>query len=258
MKKIYLIAAVIALAAGLATYLFANELKTSKIVTGVDEATVLVAIEDINENTILTKEMFQAVKLPVTAVSKGTISNAEDIVGYMTTVEILAGEQLMARKIIRLEDNETGGKLSYSLEEGKYAYSVCIGIENAISYFLKENDKVNIYDIINVSTEPLLENVRVIKISDYTANVQEEAGTEIMSYIVMTLELDKEQIVKMMSVDDPGNGERFRAVLVSHVEAYGLADAIAAAGVPENQSPEPQTNIGMGELTTAPPESEAQ
>ena len=47
MKKIYLIAVVIALAAGLATYFFANELKTSKIVTGVDEATVLNALQDI-------------------------------------------------------------------------------------------------------------------------------------------------------------------------------------------------------------------
>ena len=33
MKKIYLIAAVIALAAGLATYFFASELKESKVVT---------------------------------------------------------------------------------------------------------------------------------------------------------------------------------------------------------------------------------
>ena len=54
MKKIYLIAAVIALVAGFATYFFAMELKTSKIVTGVDKATVLVAIQDIKEDTILT------------------------------------------------------------------------------------------------------------------------------------------------------------------------------------------------------------
>ena len=47
MKKIYLIAVVIALAAGVATYFFASELKASKIVTGVDEASVLIALEDI-------------------------------------------------------------------------------------------------------------------------------------------------------------------------------------------------------------------
>ena len=89
MKKIYLIAMVIALAAGLATYFFANELKTSKIVTGVNEATVVIALEDIDENTILTADMFQAVKLPQTSVSFGTVADVNDVIGYMTSVKIL-------------------------------------------------------------------------------------------------------------------------------------------------------------------------
>ena len=123
MKKIYLIAAVIAIVAGLATYFFATELQTSKIVTGVDEATVLIALEDIDKDTILTKEMFQQVNLPVNAVSFGTVCNIEDIVGYMTTENIFKGEQLMARKLAPVGQENAKDRLSYQLANGMYAYT---------------------------------------------------------------------------------------------------------------------------------------
>ncbi len=261
MKKIYLIAVVIALAAGVATYFFANELKTSSIVTGVDEASVLIALEDIEENTILTEEMFQVVKLPVTAVSYSTVSNVKDIIGYMAAGKILKGEQLMLGKIVPVGKESDQARLSYQLEKGMYAYSVCVGIENGVSCFIKENDKVNIYDV-NVPSQPLLENVRVIRISDYASNIQEDTGAEITSFLVMTLELNKEQISKMMTVDtpasEPGKGDNwFRAVLVSHIEAYGLSDDIKNANVPEEQPKVPHTNYGMGEITPAPPTTQS-
>lgn len=262
MKKIYLIAVVIALAAGLATYFFANELKTSKIVTGVDEASVLIAVEDIEENTVLTEEMFQVVKLPVTAVSFGTVSDIKDIIGYIASGKILKGEQLMLGMIMPLGKDKDKGRLSYQLKDGEYAYSVSVGIENAVSYFIKENDKVNIYNSTVPSAEPLLENVRVIKISDYPANIQQNSDTEITSFLVLTLALNKEEIAKIMTIDKPGspagqNDDMFRAVLVSHIEAYELADDIEKANIPEDQRPEPQTNYGMGEIVPAPPTTQS-
>ncbi|MBQ2963088.1 MAG: Flp pilus assembly protein CpaB [Clostridia bacterium] len=252
MKKIYLIAMVIALAAGLATYFFANELKTSKIVTGVNEATVVIALEDIDENTILTADMFQTVKLPQTAVSFGTVADVNDVIGYMTSVKILRGEQLMTGKLVPVGTDKAKDRLSYELADGKYAYSISVTVENAVSYFIKENDKVNIYDRATPD-KPLLENVRVLKISDYPSNIQQDSGIEITSFAVLTLELDKKQISKLIPVE--GN-DRFKAVLVSYVDAYELNDDIAAADVPEDQPEEPQTNLGMGEITTAPPEAQ--
>ena len=267
MKKIYLIAVVVALVTGVATYIFANELKTSKIVTGVDDATVLIALADIDENTILTESMFQSVKLPVTAVSPSTVSDTKFLCNILLgkapflsfIPDQFAHFCLMLGKIIPIGQKTDKGKLSYQLKKGMYAYSVGIGIENGVSYFIKENDKVNIYDVRSPSAQPLLENVRVLKISDYPANIQQNAGVEITSYPVMTLELTKEQIAKMMTVDTSSqNDALFRAVLVSHIEAYGLDDDIANADVPENQRPEPQTNYGMGELTPAPPTTESE
>ncbi len=243
MKKIYLIAVVIALAAGLATYFFANELKTSKVVTGVDEAVVLIALQDIDENTILTADMFREVKIPASGVSYGTVSKAEDIVGYMAGVKILKGEQLMAGKLIPVGQKTAKGRLSYQLENGMYAYTITVEIEDGVAYFIKEYDCINIYDKLSGSAVPALENIPVIKISDYTANIQQDNGTEITSYSVLTLALTKEQIPKLMSIND------YRIVLVSFAESNNLEGSIA-------DKKEPATNQGMGESTTAPPSAE--
>lgn len=261
MKKIYLIAVVIALAAGVATYFFANELKTSSIVTGVDDASVVVAIDDIEKNTILTEDMFQVIKLPVTAVSFGTVCNTKDIIGYMTTEKIYAGEQLMVRKITEIGNGEPKNHLSHELSNGMYAYSIYVKEENAVSFFLKEYDYVNIYQSApTVSPQPILEKVQVLRIGDYTSNVQQKSGTEIMTYTLITLALTKEQIPKLMNLDPAdaqGGPEMFRIVLVSHEEGYGIADEIDKASIPEGRNKVPQTNYGMGEITTSPPETKA-
>lgn len=251
MKKIYLIAVVIALAAALATYFFATELKTSKIVTGVNEATVLIALEDIDENTILTADMFQTVKMPETAVSYASVSNVKDVVGYMASVKILKGEQLMTGKIIPVGEENADGRLSYQLAEGTYAYTIEIDIRNSLGCFIKENDRINIYNSVLPSAQPVLENIPVLKIGDYTANIQQESGVEITAYTVITLGMTREQISKFIDIE-----KNYRIALVSYVEAYDLADDIANAGVPEERNPEPQTNYGMGEITTAAPQTE--
>lgn len=247
MKKIYLIAAVIALVAGFATYFFAMELKTSKIVTGVDKATVLVAVQDIKEDTILTKEMFQEIELPQTAVSFGTISDVNDVIGYMATDKILKGEQLMARRIARVGDERADKRLSYELSNGMYAYTITVEAENSVGFFVKEKDIINIYNRATPAAEPVLSNITVIRVSDYVSNIQEDAGVAITAYSTITLALTKEQISKIMAIDS------LRVTLVPYVEGYSLVDDIANASVPEEQNAEPQTNYGMGEITTAPP-----
>ncbi len=254
MKKIYLIAAVIALAAGVATYFFATELKTAKVVTGVDKATVVVAVQDIEKDTVLTEDMFREIDLPVTAVSYGTVCNTKDVVGYMSTEKILAGEQLMVRKIALVGDEKSDGRLSYQLESGMYAYTISVKIDNAVAYFIKDGDRINIYNDMVVPATLVLENVPVLKIGDYPANVLQNTGTEIQSYVVVTVALTKEQIVKMLELDitdDIPEQSPFRIVLVSYAEGHGIADELNSVTVTEERS-EPKTNYGMGQIGKEP------
>lgn len=251
MKKIYLIAAVIALAAGVATYFFATELKSSKVVTGVDKATVVIAVQDIEKDTVLTEDMFQEKELPVTAVSYGTVCNIKDVVGYMATDKILAGEQLMVRKIALVGDEKSDGRLSYQLENGMYAYTLSVKTDNAVAYFIRENDRINIYRDNGPASELVLENVPVLRIGDYSAEVMENTGTETVTYSVLTVALTKEQIPKMLDIDttdDEPKDAPFRIVLVSYAEGYGIADELNAVSVPEERSQVPVTNYGMGQI----------
>lgn len=257
MKKIYLIAAVVALAAGVATYFFASELKTSKVVTGVEHVTVYVANGDIDENTVLTKELFTEKKVPVDSVISGAVTSTDQIVGFMTTQKIFTGEQLVSQKLVRVGAGELNDRLSYQLQSGKYAYSIYVKEENAVSYFIQEGDRVNIYndddfanDNVYVSSEePVLKNIEVLRVGEYFSA---ESGAEAIAYQVITLSLSKEEIPKLMEMEEPDDqGEvHYRVVLVSHSEGLGI-------GVEEETPTEENTNAQQPEnenVTEAEPE----
>lgn len=250
MKKIYLIAAVIALAAGVATYFFASELKkddTTETAAAVEMQTVLIAKEDIPQNTMLTAEMFEEKQIPKDASVYGAVSNVNEVIGFMSTEKILAGEQLMVRKIGMIGDEKAIGRLSYKLPNGKYAITIGVESTNAIAYALKEGDKINIYDPMTPNA-PVLEKITVLTIGDYTANVQQDDGVEIMSYASLTLEVTKEQISKLLTVE---NG--CRIALVSHAESYGLGDDLNGDTAADVTTPEPPTDNGEGVAEALPP-----
>lgn len=249
MKKIYLIAAVIALAAGVATYFFASELKKDRAeetTVAVEMQTVLIAKEDIPQNTMLKAEMFEEKQIPKDASVYGAVSSINEVVGFMSTEKILSGEQLMVRKIGMIGNEEAIGRLSYRLPNGMYAVAINVESRNAIAYALKEGDKINIYDPL-MPNAPVLEKITVLAIGDYTANVQQDGGVEIMSYTTVTLEVTKEQISKVLTVE---NG--CRIALVSHAESYGLGDGLNNVPAESVTTPEPPTNNVEG-VTEAPP-----
>ena len=152
MRKIYLFAVIFALIAGFATYFFVNSLQHNSAITGVEEADVLVASEDIKEGTIVTEDMFLAIKLPVDSITYGTLVNAKSVVGFMANETIHKGEQVLASKLTDLregDDNlESNGeyRLSYHLGEGKYAYTISVGETNAVAWFLRAGDYINIFN----------------------------------------------------------------------------------------------------------------
>lgn len=250
MKKIYLIAAVVALAAGVATYFFANELKTSKVVTGVEHVAVYVASGDIDENTVLTKELFTEKKVPADSVLNGAVTHIEQIEGYMAIQKIYAGEQLVSQKLVRVGAGESNDRLSYQLQNGTYAYSIFVNEENAVSYFLQEGDRINIYQDIQgqpPAKEPVLENIEVIRVGTY---FPPDSSDTSIAYELITLVLTKEQIPKLMELEDPdynASPKNFRIVLVPHSEGLGIGveetptEPIINAAQPDNPAAETPT-----------------
>lgn len=228
MKRVYLFATIFAIVAGLATYLFATEIKKNSSIKDVDKATVVVAINEIPANTILTADMLQVVKLPVTSVTGGTVANVEDVIGMMTRQSIAQGEQLLLSRlaVVGHESTDSRKRLSYNLEKGRYAY--CISVDNlqGICGFLKEGDCVDIYYIspeTDNKTTLLLSNVKILRLSNYTANLAQQAGAEITSYSELVLDVNRDQL---LTISDAQRSSTLRFALVPYVVSEGIADDV--------------------------------
>ncbi len=214
MRRVFLIAMAMALLTGIAVYLFAVDLQHSVRQTDLPTAAVAVALGDIPENTALTEEMFEIRTLPSVAVSPGTARSAEEILGRITRYPIAAGEQIHMQRL-RTPGEAKGLELSYQLKENERAFTVAVADASGVAGFIRAGDFV---DIITTDsgdgegTAPrtyfLLENVRVLKVSNKAANM---AGTEIAEYQSVTLCLSPED--SLLLGDAINLGKNIRLIL---------------------------------------------
>ena len=266
MRKIYLFAVIFALIAGVATYIFVNSLQHNSAVTGVKEADVLIAVVDIEKDTIVTPDMFQTMRLPVSSITYGTLVDAKEVTGYMATETIRKGEQVLASKLTDLREGDTNlesngeYRLSYHLGEGKYAYTISVGETNSVGCFLRSGDYINIYDTKALETpNPILKSIPVLFVGTYSDQKMVKSGVETTTYTLLTLSVTEQQIETLMKA-----GENIRIALVPYAEGASLT-TVTTEPVTDEQGnviatdslTEPQTNYGMGEITTAPPTTEA-
>lgn len=272
MRKIYLFAVIFALIAGVATYFFVNSLQHNSAVTGVQEADVLIALKDIEKDTVVTPDMFQVMRLPVSSITYGTLVNAQEVNGFMATETIRKGEQVLASKLTDLREDDTGlesngeYRLSYHLGDGQYAYTITVESTNSIAYFLRAGDYINIYNRTeDASKNPILKNIHVLEIGTYSDHKMVSSGVETTTYLQLTLSLNEKQIETLLELDSAMDVDNdLRIVLVPYAEGASLTTVpdetvTDAQGNPveEDVPAEPHTNYGMGEITTAPPTTAA-
>lgn len=292
MKKIYLFAAIFALVAGVATFFFSKSLSKASVSDGVETANVVIALQDIEPDTVVTPSMFETATLPVSAVTYGTLVNPNDVDGYVAAEKINKGEQVLASKLIRIGSKtnlrETSGeyRLSYHLENGYYAYTIPVEDVNAVAYFVRVGDYINVYqsgyaaepqnDIVEAESEseaeietaavpdspsgegePLLRNVKVLEIGTYSDHKLISDGSPVDAYTLLTLRLTEKQISKMM---ENGSGS-YHVALVPYTEGAGIEETTAADGEDtaagdrkDEDDPggfdAPETNYAMGEITS--------
>ena len=266
MRKIYLFAVIFALIAGFATYFFINSLQHNSAVTGVQEADVLIAVVDIEKDTIVSPDMFQVIKMPVSSITYGTLVSAQQVDGYLATETIRKGEQVLASKLTDLregDDNlESNGeyRLSYHLGEGQYAFTITVSGINSVGCFLHAGDYINLFDkMASESVNPILKNILVLNVGTYSDYKLVKSGVETTSYELITLSVTEQQIETLIK-----SGDNIRIALVPYAEGASLAPVMtepvtdeAGNVIPDGSLIEPETNKGMGEITTAPPTTAA-
>jgi len=202
-KRLLLLAAVLAIAAGIGSYYFLNSLESKAVIEHTEQ--VVVAVVDIPARTQVRGQMVAAVRVPRGSRHHGATDSLGNVIGRVTTVPLIAGEQVL---LARLHGSGQDTGLAFELEEGYRAVSVHINERIAVAYLLRPGDAVDVV----VSYEPtaeqgetqsviMLQNIQVVAVGRETrhgAKAPEEAKT-------LTLAVNPEQAERLIWAEDYGS-----------------------------------------------------
>ncbi|MBR7073028.1 MAG: Flp pilus assembly protein CpaB, partial [Eubacterium sp.] len=216
MKKVYLIAVVFALLAGLATYMFASNINKKTTIKDRETVSVVVAIKDIPKNTLISEDMlaedagyFQVKSFIKEDATPEYIKKFDDIKEMVTSVDIYAGEQLNSYKFVGTDDPEVG--LSFKLSPGKKAYSFQASSTNGVDGYINAGDTVDIitYETDaqgNVKANFAYRGLNVIRVSNNKANnTAQSKDSKISEYSSITVEVNPKQVLKLYEIENSGS-----------------------------------------------------
>lgn len=228
MKKVYLIATVVAIIAGIATYFFATQIQQKTKIENAPTTAVVVALVPIPENTPITKEMVALMQYTLDSVTPGVAVKTEDVVGKLSMYPIIKGEQIISSQL-----KDTSAALSYQLKEGEYAYTVSVDIISGVGGFISKGDYVDILltTVVNdvITTTDFMKDIKVLRISDFAANygAQAEGSPPITSYSIVTFSLNEAQIVELTQALATGRITLSLKTITSGEAAAGIVETTA-------------------------------
>ena len=201
MKKVYVIAFVLALVAGLAVFYFASSLKQTDSSAEVPKKAAAVALVNLPANTKITSDMVSLQMLPAEAVNPLTYNNLDEVIGSVTKYPIAAAEQVMSSKITA--GGENADRLAYSLEEGQRAISISVASTSGVAGNVYAGDYVDVMammmvpnaagDGVETASTFILQRMRVLSTGMNTAAGQQSAR----DYSIVTLAGTPDQILQL-------------------------------------------------------------
>jgi pilus assembly protein CpaB len=194
LKKIYLMAFIVAIIAGLTTYYFAASIQRQAQKSTDNKQYVVVAAVSIPADTIITAEMVQSIELPSEAIHANAVKSLTDAIGKINQYPVAPQEQILSSRI--QEKSKDNKRLSYSLEPGYRAITLSVDSVSGVAGFIVPGDYIDLIvnttvDEINVSRYQV-ENLLVLRLGN---NVTAEGQGAV--YQSMTIAATPEQILKI-------------------------------------------------------------
>ncbi len=219
MKKVYLIAVVVAIIAGVATYMFATEINSKTKFKDAEMVTVLVPTADIEKNVEITADMFegdnpQIVTKEILAAdaTENYVKAQTELVDDTNDIHMITVDKLYANEPInknRLEDkNGDDVALSLKLPKGMVAYSFDAASVKSVDGYISEGDTVDVLvsktdDQGNVTTEIAYKDLKILRVSTNKDNTTaSQNGTKITTYNTLTVEVTKKQSLKLYEIEN--------------------------------------------------------
>lgn len=212
MKKVYLIAVVIALIAGFATYMFASEIEKKTTIKDAETTNVYVALQDIEANVTITDAMFaedagyfEVRNIIATDAAPNAATSKDQLVNMVTVDKLYAGEQVNTNRLQPLDGADVA--LSLKLADGMVAYSFSAGSVTGVDGYINEGDTVDVLvsevnDDGEYESEIAYSNLKILRVSTRTANQSANtSGSEITEYSSLTVEVTEEQAIQLYDIE---------------------------------------------------------
>ncbi len=207
MKKVKILALLSAIIVSLLLYNFLNTV-SEPVIVEVSKTEVITAAQNIPPNTPITKDMLKAVMLPDEAVLSESEKNMDNVVGKVSTAEIIAGEQILSSRLVTLGEAKSVRYLPYAINRGMRAVTVGVNNISGLSDMIVPGNKVDVIaqyevekkepdgDTITIDyTVMLLENIKVLAVDD-SVTEQEKIDSE-DPYVSLTLEVTPEEAMEI-------------------------------------------------------------
>ncbi len=106
---------------------------------------LVVARNDIEAGVALTESMFELGEVPVDGVLEGSFLSVDDVAGRVARYPIVKGEQILASRLVSLEDSEEDGAgLAFTVPPGMRAVSVPVSEVSGAGGLIVPGDRVDV------------------------------------------------------------------------------------------------------------------
>ena len=208
MKKIYIIAIVLAIVTGITSFIFFLTIMNNSTE---DYVNVVVGAKQIEMGTVLTNDMLVIKRIPAKGAHPDAAHSISEVSGCFTVGPIEKDEQILVSNLSKSATNT--GILSYSIPVGMRAISIQVDNVSSISNLISPGNRVDIIATLDLvgsdgktkvsTTFILLQNVEVLAVGNIT-NGNLPANTQ---YQTMTFAIAPNDVLKLINADVNGKVE---------------------------------------------------
>lgn len=140
-KRIWMITGILALFTTAMVYFYLKQVEAASQENKVEMSEVVVALTAIPAHVKVTEEMVEIKEIPAEAAHADTYATIEDVVGGTTTTELIAGEQILAERIVTTDEE---AELAYRIPENMRAITVATSEVDGVGGYVMAGDKLDI------------------------------------------------------------------------------------------------------------------
>jgi pilus assembly protein CpaB len=206
-KNILLLSLIIGVVAPLMTTMYLGNASKKKQYAS-QLIPVCVAKVDIPIKTKITAEMIDQKKVPREYIQPGSISKISEVIGKITLVPFVTGEQLSSTRI-SVVTNQMG--LSIKIPVDKRAVSVEVDAAASIAQLIQPGDMVDVLCTLEEfnRTVTILQNIEILAIDQKMESTEKESG-KVENQVIATFALTSSDAEKIVMASNKG---RLRLVL---------------------------------------------